>query len=314
VASTLLALFAVATARAQEPARLHYTRGPGAESCPDESALRQAVAARLGKDPFDDDPRVVRIAVEKTRRGFSATIQIRDADGTLRGERALASPASTCTELGAALAAALSVAFERPHVAAPEPEPSPVAPPIAPPAAPPPAEAPAPAPPPAPGPKLHVETALASGGAFGAAPSGAFSFLASVAVAGSSASLGLEGRTDLPASATAAGGVVSSSIVMGTVVPCLRRGAAGLCALGAIGSLRGKGEGVQAPTSASALYVAAGARVFVEVPVDAGIFFRAGGDLETTLKGVRLLLDGHEAWTTPFFSGVLWAGVAFHSP
>jgi hypothetical protein len=313
----LLPLLFVATAHAEEAARFAYTRGPGAESCPDESALRQAVAARLGTDPFQDDPRAVRVAVEKTPRGFSATIEIRAPDGTLRGERALASRASTCTELASALAAALSVAFERPRVPAPEAAPPPsVAPATTPDATPPPPVAPVvvAAPTPAPGPKLHAETSLASGGAFGAAPGGALSFLASVAVAGSSASLGLEGRTDLPASASAAGGVVSSSIVMGSVVPCFRRGAVGLCALGAIGSLRGKGEGVQTPTTASALYVAAGVRLLVEVPIDAGLFFRAGGDLETTLKGVRLVLDGHEAWTTPFFSGVLWAGVAFHSP
>ena len=66
--------------------------------------------------------------------------------------------------------------------------------------------------------------------------------------------------------------------------------------------------------AADAVYVAAGVRVMVEVPIDRGLYFRAGGDLLTTLKGVRLLLDGQEAWTTPPLSGVLWAGVAFHSP
>jgi hypothetical protein len=33
-------------------ARLVYVRGPGAEDCPGEQAIRAAVGARLGYDPF----------------------------------------------------------------------------------------------------------------------------------------------------------------------------------------------------------------------------------------------------------------------
>jgi len=41
-----------ATARAVPSARLVYSRTESAESCPDESALRAAVAARIGYDAF----------------------------------------------------------------------------------------------------------------------------------------------------------------------------------------------------------------------------------------------------------------------
>lgn len=43
-----------APARAQPAASAHlvYVRGPGAEECPGEHAIRSAVGARLGYDPF----------------------------------------------------------------------------------------------------------------------------------------------------------------------------------------------------------------------------------------------------------------------
>src|SRR5579859_7626471 len=52
MAVCLAALGASPSAIAAPSARLVYARGPGASSCPDESALRQAVVARIGYDPF----------------------------------------------------------------------------------------------------------------------------------------------------------------------------------------------------------------------------------------------------------------------
>jgi hypothetical protein len=52
---TLCALAVLSASRwayATPSARLVYSRGHGAESCPDEHALREAVAARVGYDPF----------------------------------------------------------------------------------------------------------------------------------------------------------------------------------------------------------------------------------------------------------------------
>ena len=51
-ASTLLFPFAPSVAWAAASARLVYVRGPGAEECPGEEALRAAVGTRLGYDPF----------------------------------------------------------------------------------------------------------------------------------------------------------------------------------------------------------------------------------------------------------------------
>ena len=71
---SLLVLGAAAAPAHAEPAgRLVYDRGPGAEACPDEMALRRAVGARLGEDPFD--PRL--------SRTFRLTIAI--AGARLRG-------------------------------------------------------------------------------------------------------------------------------------------------------------------------------------------------------------------------------------
>jgi len=53
--SSALAVLALARAAAAAPApkaHLLYVRGPGAQRCPDEQAVREVVARRLGYDPF----------------------------------------------------------------------------------------------------------------------------------------------------------------------------------------------------------------------------------------------------------------------
>src|SRR6188768_3765956 len=57
-------------------ARLEYTREVGAESCPDEAALRRAVADRLGYDPFDASaPELLRARVTASDGRFSALLE-----------------------------------------------------------------------------------------------------------------------------------------------------------------------------------------------------------------------------------------------
>lgn len=53
VVPVLVASLGIAREASASPsARLLYVRNVGAEGCPDESALRKSVAARLGYDPF----------------------------------------------------------------------------------------------------------------------------------------------------------------------------------------------------------------------------------------------------------------------
>ena len=55
VAASVVGACVVAPAWATAPhkVRLEYVRGDGAESCAEATALRRAVSARLGYDPFD---------------------------------------------------------------------------------------------------------------------------------------------------------------------------------------------------------------------------------------------------------------------
>ncbi|XXY52541.1 hypothetical protein WME91_15530 [Sorangium sp. So ce269] len=67
--------------------RLSYTRGPGAEGCPEEQALRDVVAGQLGgTDPFGEGGgrRVDVVLVRKGRR-FLGEIALYDSDGRRLG-------------------------------------------------------------------------------------------------------------------------------------------------------------------------------------------------------------------------------------
>ncbi|HWL85203.1 MAG TPA: hypothetical protein VNO21_05345, partial [Polyangiaceae bacterium] len=127
--------------------KLVYARRAGAEKCPDENTLRNGVAGRLGRDPFDDHAeRTVTARVSRVRQLLVARIEVRDAAGQLAGERELTSHDKDCEELGAAIALAIAIAIDPLGAmeAKPEKEPAPLPPP--------PAPTPAPAPPPAPAP------------------------------------------------------------------------------------------------------------------------------------------------------------------
>jgi len=150
--ATLMA--ADAQADAIGSAELSWVRASGAESCPPPSAMRAAVARRLGRDPFERDAAVsFEVVVEPRAPGWAARIV---AQGTTQGagSRELTSEAAACESLADAVALALALAIdpEAMERTAREPAPTPAlaapttpAPPIAVVASgPPPASAPAP--------------------------------------------------------------------------------------------------------------------------------------------------------------------------
>ncbi|WP_437337980.1 hypothetical protein [Sorangium sp. So ce394] len=153
-------------------ARLSYTRGPGAEGCPEEQALRDVVAAQLGgTDPFVDGGGGRRVEVVLGRKGrhFLGEIALYDGDGRRLGGQELTSAAcgALVEDVGTALAIVLRPvrparepaqseaapsaptppSAPRPSEAASAPEPPETASPRAAPAGPPRAPAAAPAPP-----------------------------------------------------------------------------------------------------------------------------------------------------------------------
>lgn len=155
---------APAVARAEPPvaARLDYTRGPGAETCPAEpSALRAQVAALLGYDPFErSDARerfVVVISREKDH-AWSARVERYDAAGARTyGPETFPDPPlqGDCEALFSPLAASLRGLVLRagPPPASPTPSPAP--------APPEPSKPPEPAPPDVPNPARVVATRVA---------------------------------------------------------------------------------------------------------------------------------------------------------
>src|SRR5438128_1351366 len=145
----ILGLVIAAQASAEAPAaRLDYTRGAGAESCPDQRSLEDAVSARLGYPPFRTDAaRTLTARVSASGRGLLARMELRDAGGNLLGKRDLAGAGEGCGELAAAMELAIAIAIDPASATRPPPPLSEAPPPSQPPPPPPPPPADEPSPP-----------------------------------------------------------------------------------------------------------------------------------------------------------------------
>jgi hypothetical protein len=308
-----VASFLPAQAWSSPTARLTYVRASGAERCPDEGELRKAVAARLGYDPFFPWARATVVAEVAGRpRGFHGHVTILDEHGLARGERTLDATSESCDDMVRALALTISIAIDDlatefapppPPAAAPASSPSPTSPEAGP-------SSSAPAVEHTPGPARaagmageHVSWAgwgapIAS---FGVAPTGTLGLHLDAELRYRSFSLGLEGRADLPSSiSTAVGGRVSTQVVLGAVVPCLREPSPlFVCGLLAAGVFSESGVDVAAPQSRSALYAAPGLRVGIELPLNQSLFFVGHADGLVALLRHTVELDQTAVFTVP---------------
>lgn len=325
LALSLLLLAPAARAQPMRTARLDYARRAGAESCPDEQTLREGVAVRLGYDPFHTDAATtLAVTLQRAGRRLEARLELRDADGHTTGSRLLSAAPTACAELLSDVTMAASIAIDPLQRTRPPPAPTPPPPTPAPPAepvppAPPPVApavasvvAPTPPPPPPTPPTPPVRAApsrprtlrfRASLGAvlsLESAPATSFGFTAGAALRWTTFSIGVEGRVDLPAVAQASrGGGVEASLLLASVVPCAHLRALGLCALGAIGTLRGRGRDIDMAQRESTLYAAMGARLALELPLVGPIGVRAHADLLVPLIRTTLHLDDEAVWSTP---------------
>jgi hypothetical protein len=306
-------------------ARLVYARSVDAATCPDENALRNAVSARLGYDPFFPWARqTIVVLVWRERGRYRARLQRVDEEGLAHGTRDLSSEQKTCAELFDAAALAISIAMDSlpksdppPTVAAePPPEaltnPPPAPPPPAPPTAleaaavvPPVAAASAP---------VHFVIGLDGLESIGVEPGPSTGLAAFVRARARAVSAGVELRADASRSASNENGpgrVDGRAYQLG-LVPCAHVGEVSLCAVVSAGVLGADSTGVTNPRSASTVFVDVGPRVGVEWPLTRALWVRAHLDALVDLRRPTLEVSGVAAWEAPRIVGTLGAGFAVH--
>jgi hypothetical protein len=306
---------------ASPAARLVYARSIEASSCPDEVALRNAVAARLGYDPFFPWARQT-VVVQVWREGgrYRARLQLVDDAGLAHGTRGLSSEQKTCAELFDAAALAISIAMD----SLPKTEPAPASdpqPPAPPNPVPVPADIPAPAPPaPPPVPPeppaekvpLRVRVGIDGLASLGFEPASSEGVALSAGVRAGALSGDLEVRVDASASASSESGPgqVAARAVQVAAVPCGHVGELSLCAVAAAGVLDASSAGITDPRTASAVFVAAGPRVGFEWPLSRVFSLRVHLDALFDLRRPTLEIGGSPAWAAPIVAGTVGAGVA----
>src|ERR1700690_511548 len=109
----LVQLYGQGLACANPLARLVYVRGQGAEQCPEPMALRVAVVARLGYDPFSATAsKIVLVGIEKKGGELRARVDLANAEGSIQGVRELSAPLEHCFDLIRAMALSVSIAID----------------------------------------------------------------------------------------------------------------------------------------------------------------------------------------------------------
>ena len=332
-------------AAARPTADFRYLRDEGALGCPNEAAVRAAISARLGYDPFEKGaPRTIRASIETLSDGFVARVELEGGpDG--RMQRELVTHGS-CSELVSAMALSISLAIDAenaPNAPAPESTTSPApeaaaVTPEEPTAAPPAARVKTPVE--ATQPELKAsrnETLLADEPAralprpkrnaphialpldfalgthlqlgFGSAPSTSVGAALFAQLRGRAFSLGLEFRADAPAGQSlAGGGRVESGIRAFELVPCLHYSWVRGCAVALGGEVWGRARDLAVSRTDFAFYAAGGARVGVEWPQNRAWALSAHADLLAPFTPISMRVDGRSVWIAPDVFATLGVG------
>jgi hypothetical protein len=305
----------VHVAHAAPTSRLSYSRDAAASTCPDEAALRKAVATRIGYDPFFPwATRTVVASIETRGPEHVATLYVVDEAGIAHGSRSI-SQVGPCADLLDALALSIAIAID-PDAAMPMPTtsaPAPAPPPA--PAAPPPVPAPtsdaaasAPPVPPPPAsedsperarrvgvPRLAVMAGVVGSG--GIAPSASAGLTVGIVARWPAVSVSLEGRADAPATGGQGAQTVRVWDVVGLLVPCGHLGPLFACGIVEGGPLM---IDTSAPGghSVSSTWWAAGGRIGGSVPLGGSTELRVRGDVVGDAEPASYVVGGQTVWTS----------------
>ncbi len=324
---TLRLLLALALT-AQPTQRLQFERGASAQACPDEAALRRAVAERLGKDPFTDDgQRTVRVSFDATDAGLSADVQLADPTGAVQGNRRLVSPQLDCAELAQSTALAVSIVVDplvltrppSPTVdAGSPPPPTPTEPTVA---APPPRRpvepvAPRPVEPPPPPPK-STEADVFVFGALGvdlfSAPSVTLRADVDATWDGPWWRAGLGLTSTGPGVLPVMRGDVAAWKVTAGPHACLKTGAVGVCASARFGVLHSWASNLPAARGVSTPSVQLGAVPYVELSPGPVVRLRFQAGVLVDPLPTWLEVGAAEVWRTPWVSLFFGLAVGFRA-
>ena len=297
-------------------AQLEYTLTAGAERCPGDQELRDAVSARLGRDPFTPQA-LHRLTVRLGGVGSQlfGDVYLVDMAGQARGRRFVA-PSGECARLIASITLDVSLALSplpvAPAQADRQPRPMEVRAPARGPWAPQPSAASTPtrtAPPatsPPRAPPWGVEVSAWGGVAANVAPNTAGGLAVGVALnKGSWWSIGIETRGYFPNSTDEADGASAavSSFMVGAM-PCARTSTwlpipVFGCLVAAVGALHTEGTGVDVPQEDSDVYVGLGGRVGFEIPLMSRLALRVHGEVAWVPVTWDVRLAGEVVWDTP---------------
>ncbi len=314
--SALSLVPSLARAQTRERVALSYLVGAGVTRCPDERALREAVAARLGRDPFSDEPSTasrVSVTVVRAGRGLHALVAWNRPDGALVGTREVSSQGGDCNDIVSTVALAVSVALDASRTSAPPTHPEPP-PPVAPPPAPPVAplravDAPSPrgsvatSAPEVPRASVRGWVSLGPRASLGFSPGGDLGLTLEGGVSLGRFALSIGVSADLFVSITRQpeGGATRTQRVAAELAACWHAGedttAEGLvCALGVVGRLSGEGLGVDAPRLDTVWPVDVGARGALEVRASRRVAVRLRIDVTSPVVRTAVTLDGRAVW------------------
>jgi hypothetical protein len=299
-------VFLAPDAAAFSSARLVFRREPGAEHCGNEARLREAVAARLGYDPFFPGAgRTIVASIRREAGGLVGNVELLDAAGLVRGQRELRAPLAQCSELLSGMALAISIAIDPSSLDRVEPPRLETS------------DAPGPAPPSATATTEVSDRGVSDRGASASgsrwAPELGLGVLASSGLApsvgaGPAALFGLrrswfsgnaELRYQLVKQRTVSSGALDSSLIEAAALACGHASAMFLCAELSGGWLRVSGLGVARPKTETTPVWRTGARAGVEVRLTQTLGAQVHTDLLLNLGSQAVDLDGRRAWTSP---------------